>query len=89
MSNKPMDRETAVWHEMYEKWESEKEAHALTRSTGSTSTCALEMKDGHVWRTITQMDCQEHEVDETLDWLSKFGDRQFSRHKKRRVRKTK
>ena len=34
MSDKPMDREKAAWHEMYEKWESEKESHALTRSTG-------------------------------------------------------
>lgn len=35
MSDKPMDRETKAWHEMYERWESEKEPHALTRSTGS------------------------------------------------------
>ena len=61
----------------------------LSDPSGSTSTCALEMKDGHTWRTITQIDCKEHEEDETMEWLSKFGARQFSRHKKRRVRKIK
>lgn len=53
------------------------------------SKCALEVKDNKTWKTVTQIECDESEVRDTLEYLEILGNKQFSRHKKRRVRKVK
>jgi len=60
-----------------------------SESTGSTATCVLEAKDGRVWKTIDQQVVPLEHLKSTLEWLEIFGNRQFSRHAKRRVRRIK
>lgn len=55
----------------------------------STVTCVLEAKIGNVWKTICQQEVPSEHLDSTLEWLEKFGNRQFSRHPKRRARQIK
>ena len=57
--------------------------------SGSTATCVLEAKDGRVWKTIDKQIVPLEHLKSTLEWLEIFGNRQFSRHAKRRVRRIK
>ena len=57
--------------------------------SGSTATCVLEAKDGRVWKTIDKQIVPMEHLKSTLEWLEIFGNRQFSRHAKRRVRRIK
>ena len=65
------------------------ERNELNSPTSSSATCVLEAKDGRVWKTIDKQIVPLEHLKSTLEWLEIFGNRQFSRHAKRRVRRIK
>lgn len=54
----------------------------------SAASISLEAKIGHTWKTIIiERGVPLELVDETMEHMEAFGDRQYDRHEKRRVRR--